>query len=303
LQKIPIYFLFIYFLAISSIFGIPASFTKIIPTSTFAKGFAVVAETGGVENIYHNPASIVGSKGTSVGVSYSSFYDNLYSTSSFEFITPLSDRVSIGFALPVKMISGIPLVVDSNGTGEQIGSFSDIETAGILSFAYKLTPNAYLGLNTYYYYRKIYEAQASNLGFDIGIIADYKKFAFGACLSNISNSQLEWTSGQKESQNQQITIGGLYRFTESFIGLADIEFIDGDYIVNVGAELWLTNTFAFTGGVYDCDRGKKISLGLQLLLNQFKWNYAFAEHDDLGLIQKVSLEVNFLVGEDINENY
>jgi hypothetical protein len=275
----------------TAVIATPSSLNEIIPIKTFAKGQAVSAERMGIESVYSNPAGLTAIDGITYSASYSSFYENLYSSMGLSIGTKLDENIYLGISAPVKLITDIPETVEVNGVGAQIGSFSDIETAGIITLAMKLNQNINIGMNTSYYYHKIYNETASGLSLDLGVIADYGQISVGASIQNIGNSDLTWSTGLTEKQKQRISIGTMVEISKAITLLGDAVYEKDNIMYNLGGELKFSSNLSIPFGINDISGINSLRLGVQLNLEKLSWNYAFCQQEDLGLIHKLSIEV------------
>ena len=266
------------------------TFKDISNVNAYAKGNAVTAAEIGLDGIHKNPASLGSIKKITFLSSYSSHFQ-MATLSQFGVAFPIQN-VNIGFNLPLKYISDIPLTAaNSSNQGEQIGSFSDIQAVGMMSVSTKFDYKTTIGCNINLYGQKLYNQRAMGLGLDVGAIIDNKEYQLGIAIQDINNTSIKWSTGYEEKLLPKLNIG-IKKETE-FGGTI---FVDSSiqsntpFVGNIGYEFNLAKTFRVSLGLNDVTGIKKVTCGTSLELDTIELNYSFSQLETLGSSHNIGLK-------------
>ncbi|MFC1770708.1 hypothetical protein ACFLZV_02365 [Candidatus Margulisiibacteriota bacterium] len=279
-------------IGLHTIFAGPNALKEITAVKSYAKAGATTAARIGLESLYHNPAGLTEIQGFMVSTSYSSFFDNFYSSMGFSLGYKINDQLFFGFGIPVKIISDIPESIDINGMGQQVGTFSDIETCGILSLAYQINENIHFGISSTYQYHSVLKNYSKGFSVDAGLILDYQIVSIGCMAQNITGEKIEWDTGYKEEQEKVYSVGIGLNPVENFNLYANSVFEDKDVIYNCAGEIRLTPLLSIPFGLADVVNRQDFRIGLELKNGKSSINYVYGQNEFLGTIHKVSLEIN-----------
>lgn len=176
-------------------------------------GCAFSAGENDITGVFLNPAILSSINSFKVEGSFSSYYENFFSSSSLNFLIP-DENFNFGFSLFFIQIPKIPHTEALNP--DSVDDFDEIIFKGYFnSYSYCLNftiskkfEKFDFGLNTKFLYEDILEENGKGIGFDVGIfkrINEYTKF--GASLQNLFGTYLLWTTGKKEIFNPFLNIG------------------------------------------------------------------------------------------------
>lgn len=203
---------------------------------------------------------------------------------------------------------GIGLILNDVGdierrttaTEEPLGTFSAHDFSFGLNYARKLAPNLAIGINAQFINEKIYFDTASGFAIDLGVKYRLKNsgISLGGVLQNLgSMSEL---AQQAITLPQTIRIGTAYVTPFQFLNStwtvsADwVKIKDETSHLFVGAEVLTLSALFLRSGYQTGFEDKDISAGFGLLINRFKFDYAYIPFSsDLGSSQRISIITSF----------
>jgi len=166
--------------------GTSGALELLIPTGArgVAMGGSVIAEQGGTDAWFWNPAGAATIQGNELGFSYRQYIADI----SLSHLTFAHNAGSAGvIGLSVKALSAgdeeIYTTTQPDGTGETFSSSFVVVGA---SYARMLTDQVSLGLNGHYIAEKIYNETAQGVAFDVGFVyrSPWKGTTFGIVVKN-----------------------------------------------------------------------------------------------------------------------
>lgn len=258
----------------------------------FAKGFAVTADLTDPENVVKNPAAIGNSvKTTTVQTGYSSYFDGQVNASSVAMMAPLTPFLNASVRVPLTFVRDIPETVESNGKGVQVGTFSDLETAAIVTLGGQLTPLLNWGVNGTYYYHHLGSESATAVGLDAGVILDLG-VKLGLAAENIGGAVKTWSTGHTDKLPATYHAGVTIPVHTVSL-LADVTFANGqEWQANGGISVALIPQLTLHGGIQNALSAPRLHAGVSLDLKKMALQFAFSHHDILGNIYKFGISLN-----------
>ena len=259
---------------------------------SYSKGFAITAdEHAGLESLFKNPAGINKLNKGQIVTSYSSWFDDSYSVASIAAGMPLGNHWTIAAALPVKLISAIPKTVEYDGEALKTGSFSDIDSQASVALGYH-SGTFSTALKVDYVYKSIDQVTGSGFGVGVGGMWDMNPFTLGLSVLNIGKMKVLWNNQTIDALPQELNIGlGFHGFANTRF-LADVTIVDQqESQVNVGGTWQISTQFGVHVGLEDVTDSCQFSVGTTLELQGIGLYYAFAQHAELGSIQKLGLKI------------
>ncbi len=257
------------------------AFKDISNVNAYAKGNAITGAKIGLDGVHKNPASLDSVKNLTLISSYSSHFQ-MATISQLGIAFPFN-KFKVGFNLPIKYISNIPLTVANNNQGQQVGSFSDLQCVAMTTISTKVNNRISIGCNVHIYGQKLYNQRALGIGIDVGALIDNKEYQIGISLQDITNTSIKWSTGHVDKLLPRINIG--IRKDTKFSGTL---FVDSTvqnntpYVGNIGYEHHLADTFKVSLGLSDVTRVKKVTCGTSLLLDNLEVNYSFSQLETTG---------------------
>lgn len=259
---------------------------------SYSRGFAITADDhAGLESLFKNPAGINKLEKPQVLTSYSSWFDDSYSVMSIAAGMPLGNHWSVAAALPVKLISSVPKTVEYDGKALQTGSFSDIDSQTSVALGYHMGTFS-TALKVDYVYKSIDQVTGSGFGIGVGGLWNMAPFTLGVSVLNIGKMKVVWSNNTTDTLPQELNVGvGLHSFANTTL-LADVTIIDEHQSrVNVGGTWKVSPQFGLNAGLEDITNACQFSLGTTLELEGISLYYAFAQHAELGSIQKLGIKI------------
>lgn len=262
----------------------------VLSVEGYAKGYAITADKCGLESVLKNPAGVSLLESVTFLTSYSSFFDDFYQGVHLAAGLPINDTMSLAITIPARVVSGIPETIDNGGRAEQVGSFQDLDAALMFTTGLKILPDLYCGLNTNYYYHKLYTQKGTGWGFDFGFLYDINyDVTLGASIQNMGNTKIKWSTGHQDTFSQIVNVGLKYKWGQYLQFLADTSISQGKTELNLGAEKTLEEILSIYFGVQNIGKEARIGAGASLLLENLDINYAYSQHMYLGSVHKLSL--------------
>jgi hypothetical protein len=260
-------------------------------------GGAYTAIAEGVDAIFYNPAGLALEKRSSFAASSSRYFEeiNNYSTS---LVVPLpSLDVTFGLTFNHSSIDGVPKsYADSNQRPVIESYFSEIKNAYVISFAKCLRKDFSIGLNIKSLTHSLYSAQATGLGLDLGFFYTTSNvpLRFGLNIRNLTKTQMNWSTGNIDTIPRELNLGTAYygRVLENnFIIAMNADLKENQILrLSLGGEYNLfADFFSIRGGV----NPEEIAGGLGFNLKRFSFDYAYLQHQELGITNRASISWNW----------
>lgn len=296
-------------------------FLKIgIGARSAALGEACIANIGGVEAVFWNPAAITSIRRFETAFSYTQWFGDLnimsgavgYRLGSFG--TVALDYVSLDYGdIPEALVTSPTGGIDTR-TGE---NFSGSDLAVGLAFSRQFTNKLSIGIHTKYLREDLFTYSSDLWAFDVGTYyhTGWKGIRLAMSAQNFA-AQARWLHTQQR-ERQQYELPLLFRIGTSIdlLGGPDL-FLGGDpdkqrlslnidaihsndYAerLNIGAEYWLFNKFALRSG-YRLNRDEgQFSLGGALNYEtsfiHILMDYAFVDYDYLNPVHRFTVTLRF----------
>jgi len=266
---------------------------------SLSMGKAFIGLADDASATYWNPAGLAQLQQKEL----TSLYSILWEDTSYSFLSyanPLSTHQSpfnygtIGVAVVNLRSTGFQKTDDLNNP---LGSASDIETAGIISYGRRVTGNLMGGINLKIVNQHIDKYSDMGYGLDIGLLyRPYMRFSMGMNLRNLLAPRIKL----RQSTDRfplELRFGLAYRIFPEKLTLA----IDGDktegryFKFHYGLEYFPHKVLALRMGLDETE----VAAGLGFNWRNFQVDYAYAYHDawakytDLGSSHRVGLSVRF----------
>jgi len=266
-----------------------ADFEDLVQVNGFAKGFAITADSLGLESAYKNPAGLASLRQATLLTSYASQHDNLVQTIGIGLGLPLSNTLKIGLNIPLTIIQDNIETTTSGGRGVELGRFSNYEGGAILSVSKSLFSNSILiGSSATYRTSQLKDVSGSGLGLDAGIILHTPTLTVGASIQDIGNTTMTWDNDTKEVITPKYNIGFKLPLKRTLSIMGDMTSQKNkDTAYNVGVDYQLSKTLSLMGGIRDLQNSPTWRIGTALKVNKFQIHYAMSNHEDLGVNHKI----------------
>jgi len=184
-----------------------------------------------------------------------------------------------------------------NNPGAVLEKFNSDNFSGGISISYEIYKNFNIGVTGKMLYEKIYIDEASGYGFDFGANYLYKKFSFGAVISNVgSMNELRLS---KTKLPTAIRFGTSYKMLKNnftFTGAVDgYKVLDGgSFHAHLGLEGGYKDFIFLRAGYQTGYENKSFSAGLGLKYKSLYLDYAFQPYTiGFGSGNSLSLGFNF----------
>ncbi|MFT5170950.1 MAG: hypothetical protein ACI9BD_000722, partial [Candidatus Marinamargulisbacteria bacterium] len=267
------------------------TFQNMVVVQSQAVGYAITAKKSGGESIYKNPACFEGSDVWRIETTYASFFDHLYQAAGFSASGSIDGVGDVALTIPVKMVDGIPETIAGPGKAVQLSTFSDIQTAAILSWSGQLSSNLRLGVNSAGYFHRIGREQATGIGIDIGALYTEGPINLGFSVQNLGGLKLTWPNDVSTFE-EIVNFGVGYTFSDLAIYLDTATAGPFKDELNLGGEFNLSPQCQLLSGIQGLGTQNQVSFGISLFLDAMTVHYAFSQLSDLGSIQKIGLGVD-----------
>ncbi len=271
-----------------------AFFHELALVSAYAKGYAIAAEAEGLGSIFKNPAGLVSLSHTRVMSTASSYFNGAMNSASFSVGIPLTPHVKMAVSLPIKHVDSIPKTSDVNGKGVLTGYFDELETSGIVSFAALLDYTLSIGINVEYLWHRIDDKTGSGVSVDLGIQGAYQEWRWGLSMENAGNTAIQWTTGYRDRLPRRIHAGISRHVFEGVTVSGDSSWKEqGLDSIHLGTRIKLSPSFFIQAGLHNAMKTKRFSIGTQLILERWELSYAFSQHEQLGIIHKIGMDIHY----------
>ena len=273
----------------SPVFG---SFDDLVQVGGFAKGFAITADSLGLESGYKNPAGISSIQTKSVMTTYTSQFGNLVQTMGLALGAPISEKIKVSLNVPLTITQDNPETVGSSGRGVQVGSFSNYITGAITSISTSLYgDHLQLGVSAVYRHLELNKTTANGFGLDAGLILNTRYISLGLSAQDIGGTKLKWSNDTEETIQARYNIGVKIPVEKMINILADATIeSDKENVYNIGAEVNLSKNFSLMGGIRDIQGDSNWRVGTCVKVKRFNIYYSFSNHQELGVNHKIGIQ-------------
>jgi len=266
---------------------------------SLSMGKAFVGLADDASATYWNPAGLAQLQQKEM----TSLYSILWEDTSYSFLSyahPLSTYQSpsnygtIGAAVVNLRSTGFQKTDDLNNP---LGSASDTETAGIISYGRRFTGNLMAGINLKIVNQHIDKYSDMGYGLDVGLLyKPYMRFSMGLTLRNLIAPRLKLKQ-MTDRFPLEVRLGLAYRiFLERLTVAIDGDKTEGRYFkLHYGVEYLPHKVLALRMGVDETE----VAAGLGFRWRNLQVDYAYAYHDawgkyrDLGSSHRIGLSVRF----------
>jgi long-subunit fatty acid transport protein len=280
--------------AATSAGGTSAQILKVnLDARSAALGDAYVGIADNTGSLYWNPAGIMQLRQKELGFSYVDLFSELKLMSA-AYVHPLQDRRAFGISYAMLDSGEITRTLASNRglyLGDD-GTFKAQSSIIGVSFASQYAASSYAGITIKHVSESIDTASSSGLTFDVGLLYKFlrNRLSLGVSFLNIlGNLQL---GEESYGMPSNLSAGAGYRYHDCLF-CADISKVsDGDVAVHFGAEYVLAKIVALRIG-YNGATEAKLTGGFGLKLPNIGFDYAIAQSEYLGYVQKATFSVKF----------
>lgn len=256
----------------------------------YALGSATTAGLSDSSSFDKNPARLSLSSHSYFYSGYSSFFGDLVKGSVLGGITPYTSRLTFGFSVPMRWITGIEKVDEVSSVGVVTGSFSDIEVQPNVSLAWKVSSFMALGAGVDMTYHTVYNETATQMSGSVGAFFSFETTSVGVSLTQLPILKKSWSTGLKESF-PVVARAGVSQIIDQGLEIIADAALDGDghYQLNAGLNVTLSPLMDVQVGGYDIGDTTQLRVGTRLTLGALRLSYAYAQHDTLGIVHKVGI--------------
>lgn len=278
-------------------------------------GGAFVAVADDVTAGYWNPAGVVDVDGRAVQAMHSETFGDVVNYDTGAYVHPLASDAAIAVTFVRLAVDDIPFTdfyEDEDRIyydASKITWESDSETAALVTYARKVSPELNLGVNLKMVRKSVGDHSCYGLGFDIG--AKYKALfeglTLGANIQDATTTFLAWDTQEREkimptaklgfayatelaSMNGRLTIAADADFRFENRQLADeyhVGSISAD--THYGAEFAYRDAVAVRAGL----SAGQLTAGAGVSFAGFTVDYAFGKHEYLDSSHRVSASYGF----------
>lgn len=266
-----------------------------------ALGEATTAICGDPENIYINPASNGFSEHYQIETTFAQHYNASYAQGSISGVLPLGNAGVFAAALPIKLVSDIPLTADQGGEFVKTGAFSNMGVGGYMSYSRAITNSFSAGVSVKLIREKLYNSYASGVGYDLGVLyrlnADFARFSFAVSVLDLGNTGVIWDTPSRHFDYLPMTtrIGAALE-SDLFAGTlkmaADLASSEVGSSTAVGVQFSIGG-IALMGGLNDRNGRSNVSCGMGLDLGMARLNYSLQSDEELGNTAKFTTGFSF----------
>ncbi|MDD5132030.1 MAG: conjugal transfer protein TraF [bacterium] len=236
-----------------------------------AMGKSFVALANDASCIYWNPAGLTQLDKDEIITMYSDLYNmGLISYQGACFAHPGIGGGAIGF--------GYTRLATSNKV-----DFLDFQENTFL-FSYAISPLRYtsIGVNLKYYLAD-FETSGTGAGIDAGVLFNYDNIiSIGVSAQDINEPTVQFQSGASDKVPLNLKAGMAVAPLRDLVIALDMDNINEDTKLHVGAEYWLGKYFAVrAGGINQYQGNWTYSGGIGIVYRAIKLDYAYQRHFDL----------------------
>jgi len=258
------------------------------------------AARDGMTGLFVHPAAVAGICEKTLKLSYVAHYvDTQYG--SIGYAGKIRDR-DVGLRISYVNYGEF---IRTNKIGERTGTF----TAGDMAFTFNigrtLRDDLKIGASVSFLTSKIEEFTAQAVSLDLGCIyyPPFDGLTVGAALMNLGTVTKTYSSGYNDVLPVTLVLGARKKLRYSpFTLMADVQFPnDHDIVYAFGIEASVKDTFFLFAGTKsrdeidveamkaDTDYAGVATFGVGLVIDRYRFNYAFSPDDALEDIHKVTL--------------
>ncbi|MBU0579840.1 MAG: PorV/PorQ family protein [Candidatus Margulisbacteria bacterium] len=212
----------------------------------------------------------------------------------------LNHNTVLGLNLSNSQVTNIPRTEWEDDRPKTVDTFDSIKNNQTFTYSLMLDWYWHVGANLRHYNYEIDRYKAEALGFDVGILHRLPNYYFGhfivigATLHNVLNTQVHWSTGHTDAMPMRLNFGGaMYGklFDRRYIISTEFGFEGQDKVtLHSGIEYWLLkDMFVLRCGSDD----GAFTVGTGLKVYDFSIDYAQADYKELGVIQRLSLGMQF----------
>lgn len=244
-----------------------------------AMGKTFVALSNDASCIYWNPAGLTQLDKDEIITMYSDLYNmGLISYQGVCYAHPGIGGGAIGFGYT------------RLATSEKV-DFLDFQENTFM-FSYALSPLRYtsVGINLKYYLAD-FETSGTGAGMDAGILFNYNNIiSVGVTAQDLNEPKVQFQSGSSDKLPMNLKAGLAVAPIQDLVFALDLDNINEDSKLHLGAEYWLGQYFALRiGGINQYESNWTYSGGLGIVYKAIKLDYAYQRHFDLEDTHFVSL--------------
>ncbi|MCD6308620.1 MAG: PorV/PorQ family protein [Candidatus Latescibacteria bacterium] len=278
------------------------SFTwlKSTPDAGITAAGECFAARDGMHGLLVHPAAVAGVEEKTLKLSYVSHYvDTQYG--SIGYAGKIGERY-VGFRVSYVNYGEF---IRTNKIGEREGTFTAGDMAFTVNIGRKLRDDLKVGASVSYLTSKIEEFTAQAVSLDLGCIyyPPFDGLTVGAALMNLGTVTKAYSSGYNDVLPVTLVIGARKKLRYSpFTLMADVQFPnDHDIVYAFGLEASVMDTFFLFAGTKSRDKidveamksntdyAGVATFGVGLIIDRYRFNYAFCPDNELENIHKVTL--------------
>ena len=270
---------------------------------SLAMGSACVAIAEGADSILINPAGLaLDIKGIAMASNYSKLYSEIERFNLYTSFPLLNGMLGINYS--GAQISEIPFTQELDERPDVLYYFNNIKQGITLAYAFKLSANIGLGLNTKYYLHEMDSESAHGTGFDVGLKYESESWSLGLNYQNIGGTDIHWSTGHIDTIPSMYSLGisktqDLFNRTLTIAIDSDLA-VDRTALWHYGIEYWLADDLLALRSGSDQNR---LTLGLGLKYHSLTLDYAYITHEHLGDSHKVSISFMFAENPKVEDVY
>ncbi len=275
---------------------------KTTPDAGISAAGECFAARDGFQGLMVHPAAIAGIEGRKMKLSYVAHYvDTQYG--SIGYADNIRGR-DMGFRISYVNYGEF---VRTDRLGERTGTFTAGDVAFTFNMARKLRSDLKVGASVSYITSKIEEFTAQAASLDLGAIyyPPFEGLTVGAALTNLGKVTKTYSSGYSDVLPVTFTVGARQKLQHSpFSIMADVSFPnDHDIVYAFGLEANIRDTVFLYAGTRsrdeidaelmkaDTDYAGVQTFGMGLVIDRYRFNYAFCPDDVIEDVHKVTLGI------------
>ncbi len=244
-----------------------------------AMGKSFTALANDASCIYWNPAGLTQLDKDEIITMYSDLYNmGLISYQGVCYAHPGIGGGAIGFGYT------------RLATSEKVDFLDFQESTFMFSYALSLLRYTSVGINLKYYLAD-FETSGTGAGIDAGILFNYNNIvSVGFTAQDLNEPEVQFQSGGADKLPMNLKAGLAIAPIQDLVVALDMDNINEDAKLHLGAEYWLGKHFAVrAGGINQYESNWTYSGGLGIVYKAIKLDYAYQRHFDLEDTHFVSL--------------
>lgn len=286
-----------------------AQFLKLEPGARpAAMGGAFSAVADDVHAVYYNPAGLGRLKSVEIAGMHNSHFQGIshnFGAVAVPILSWVDTRFArneygvMAFSLTSLSVSGIERrgVIE---TDQPTGNFGASDFAYTLAYGKELSGEFSAGAAVKFIDQTIDDARSTALGLDLGLLYRLDRWSLAAGLRNYG-TKVKFRS-ESDPLPMTATLGASYRFSERFLGAADIRVPrDNSIKLALGGEYrrrFHEDLIGFARGGYDTANAEAdgfggVTLGAGLRFRATEFDFAWIPFGDLGSTFRYSLLIRF----------